>query len=161
MNMAAKPAHKMDEYDIPLTEMVTYRLSRLNAQLNAQAARILKETAGLSLAQWRVLVVLDTNGKVPPSEIVRSTAVDKGQLSRTLKGMTSEGLIASEASESDSRSHLLSMTAKGRELFETARPAMRERQLCLLESLGGEERDVLFTALDKIGAAARELEGRQ
>jgi DNA-binding MarR family transcriptional regulator len=151
----------MDAYDIPLTEMVTYRWSRLNAQLNAQAARILKETAGLSLAQWRVLVVLDTHGQVPPSEIVRSTAVDKGQLSRTLKGMIADGIIASEASESDSRSYLLSMTAQGRALFETARPAMRARQRCLLDSLTDAERDVLFGALDKIAGAARTLEERE
>lgn len=156
--MAADPALTQDVYDIPLTEMVTYRLSRLNAQLNAQAARILKETADLSLARWRVLVVLDTHGRVPSSEIVRSTAVDKGQLSRTIKGMISDGLIASEIRESDGRSHLLSMTAKGRTQFETARPAMRKRQINLLGSLEDAEREALFAALDKISAAAHELE---
>lgn len=159
--MTADPMPEMDPYDIPLNEMVTYRLSRLNAQLSAQATKFLKKSSGLTLTQWRVLVILDTNGETLPSEIVRKIDLDKGQLSRTIKGMVSGGLIDSRISESDGRSHVLSMTNRGRELFETARPAMRERQLCLLESLNSEERSHLFSALEKISAAAARLDNQE
>lgn len=111
--MTADPMPELDPYDIPLNEMVTYRLSRLNAQLSAQATKFLKKSSGLTLTQWRVLVILDTNGETLPSEIVRKIDLDKGQLSRTIKGMVSGGLIDSRISESDGRSHVLSMTNRG------------------------------------------------
>jgi DNA-binding MarR family transcriptional regulator len=159
--MASSKNGKQGVTGMPLPQMVTYRLSRLNAQLNSQAVRILKETAGISLTQWRVLVVLDAYGKVPSAEIVRATAVDKGQLSRTLKAMVADGLISSETRESDQRSHMLAMTDRGRAVYERARPAMRDRQARLSAGLSGEERENLFRALDKIAAASAALEEDQ
>lgn len=156
--MSAEAAEIPDAHDAPLGRLLTYRLVRLNALLSAQAARILKETAGISVTQWRVMVVLDSGGSVPPAAIVKSIHIDKGQLSRTIKAMVAEGLIRSDASGADLRSHLVSLTAKGRARFEAARPAMRGRRAHLAESMDAEERAILFKAFDRIEAASRELD---
>lgn len=147
------------EFDIPLQKMVTFRLSRVHAKLNAQAARILKETAGISLSQWRIFVMIENHGKITPAQIVKRTDFDKGQVSRTVKGMLSEGLIAVEGSESDQRSHTLEFTGKGFAMFQKARPAMRSRQNVLLGSLTATERQVMFAALDKLELAMEQVEG--
>lgn len=147
------------EFDIPLQQMVTFRLSRIHAKLNAQAARILKETAGISLSQWRIFVMIENHGKLTPAQIVKRTDFDKGQVSRTVKGMLKEGLIAVEGSESDQRSHTLEFTDKGFAVFQQARPAMRARQNALLGSLTATERQVMFTAMDKLELAMEQIEG--
>ncbi|MBE1283349.1 MAG: MarR family transcriptional regulator [Rhodobacteraceae bacterium] len=154
----ASEAPKMAPADIPLNSMLTFRLSRLHLRLNAQAARILKESSGLSLMQWRVFVMLETVGQIAPSEMVRRTGFDKGQLSRVIKGMIKEGLVRSVSSESDQRLHLIDITEKGAALFEQARPHMRSRQNHLLDSLTDSERAAIFKAMDKLELAMEELE---
>ncbi|MCP5074153.1 MAG: MarR family transcriptional regulator [Rhodobacteraceae bacterium] len=144
--------------EIPLPQMVTFRLSRLHAKVNAQSTRILNKSAGLSLSQWRIMVMIETHGKITPSEFVRLTKFDKGLVSRTVKGMITEGLLQTESSESDQRSHLLNMTAKGLELFETARPYMRVRQARLRDCLTEKERRILFQAFDKLEQATDDLD---
>lgn len=149
-----------DRTAIDLRKLLTYRLARLNAQLNSQAIRILKRTIGVSLTQWRVLVVLDSNGDMSSSSIVRAASLDKGQLSRTLKPMMDEGLIRSTQSQADNRIFVLSMTEKGRALYDKALPEMRARQKRLLSQLSPDECDLLFDMLDKIGLAADELDAQ-
>ncbi|WP_406644986.1 MarR family transcriptional regulator [Aliisedimentitalea scapharcae] len=144
--------------DIPLQEMVTFRISRTHARLSAQAAQLLKKTSGISLMQWRVFVMLEVEGRITPAEIVRRTDLDKSQLSRTIKSMVADGLLTSEPSESDQRAHVLEFTAKGFEVFQQARPHMRHRQARLLNSLTDDERGALFDALAKLDSAVEDLE---
>ncbi len=144
--------------DIPLQQMVTFRLSRLHAKLNAQSARILNKSAGLSLSQWRIMVLIETHGKITPTKFVRLTKFDKGLVSRTIKGMIKSGLLHSESSESDQRSHLVDMTENGLAVFEKARPHMRKRQSRLLDCLTTSERNALFQAFDNLELAIDDLE---
>ncbi len=156
--MAAEADKKLSAYNVPLRDMLTYRLSRLNAKMNAQDTRILKESSGLTQAHWRVLVMIDALGPVPPAQIVRTALMDKGQLSRTIKDMVARGLIRLKDSESDHRSHLLSITDRGRTLFERARPAMQARHLRLSEDLDSADRDAFHRVLDKLEKAIEELD---
>lgn len=155
--MVKIPLAEADE-NVPLQQMITFRLSRLHAKLNAQAARILKQSAGISLSQWRIFVMVETHGKLSPAEIIRQTAFDKGQVSRTIKGMISEGLLTVETSESDQRVHLVDFTDKGLEVFELARPHMRKRQGVLMDSLTVAERRAIYKALDKLELAMEQVE---
>lgn len=152
--MTVQPGNTLGLYGIPLNRMVTYRLQRLYAKLGAQAAKILKETSGLTQAQWRVLVIVDALGPVSSNQIVRSVVIDKGQLSRVLKTMVEQGLVKLADSESDQRSHVISMTSKGRSLFERARPAMTQRQRAISETLSNEEFEILIRAFDRLEAFA-------
>lgn len=147
--------------DMPLEQMVTFRVSRLHAKMSAQASNILKNSAGISLMQWRVFVMLETHGKLTPAAIVRRTELDKGQLSRAIKGMVNAGLITSAPSESDQRAHVIDFTEKGLEVFHLARPHMRQRQARLLNSMTAAEREALFGAMEKLDAVVDELEAEQ
>lgn len=138
----------------PLDKMVSYRLSRTQAKLNAQAQRILKAHGDLSLMQWRVLVILDVAGASTHAEIARLTGIDRGQLSRSTKGMIAAGLLTAPKDPGDSRQYALAMTDLGRQRFEVARPAMRARQKSLLGAMPAADLEVLFQALTRLEAAA-------
>jgi len=142
----------------PLREMVSYRLARLQAKLNAQAIRILKQTSGLSLTDWRVLVMLETFGQTTSTKIAKEIEFDKGQLSRCLRRLQNAGLVKSTISEEDSRRQLLEFTVLGRETFEKARPHMRARQKQLLDCMEMEEKHMFFRSLEKLEQVADKSE---
>ncbi|MEP0942141.1 MAG: MarR family transcriptional regulator [Rhizobiaceae bacterium] len=143
-----------------LPKLMTFRLSRLQARANAQAARILMKHAGISLSEWRIFVIIETNGKIAPAEIVRLTQFDKGLVSRTIKKLHENGMVRIENSESDHRSHLIDFTPQGFALFERARPIMRRRQKLFRDALEPEELEVLFRAFDKLDLALDDMEDK-
>lgn len=147
--------------DTPLQDLLTYRISRLHARLNAHASGLLAEVAGISLVQWRVLVMLDAIGPSAAVEMVRLSAIDKGQLSRTVKIMQSDGLIVVAPGTETWRSPKLEMTQKGREIFERTRPIMRARQSHLTTAFPPEKRAALFEALSLLDQAVSELEAQR
>ncbi len=148
--MSADPVENLTINKTPLRQMLTYRFTRLNAKMNAQAGRVLKENGGLSQTQWRVLVLIDYLGPTSPAHIAREILMDKGQLSRTIKTMSEKGLIKVDASEADNRAVVISRTELGRRVFERAQPAMRQRQADFANSLTQQEREILNRAIDKL-----------
>lgn len=156
--MTSETDHDEPTFDYPLKELVTFRLVRLNAKFSAQASRILKESAGLTPAQWRVMFMIHDNGPMSPARIGKKIGMDKGQLSRTIKGMLDRGWLQSQPSKADHRSFELSLTAEGSAAFLKAQPKMRVRQSKLMNSLSKGELEALYSVFDKLEAAALELD---
>ncbi len=142
----------MQETEPQLSERVTYRIARAHARMNAQAARLLRETAGLSLTQWRVLVMLAREKAFTAADIVRFTQFDKGLVSRTVSRMTEEDLISQATSRTDGRATVLKITDKGWKAYHKARPAMLARQSRLMSSLTVAERAAFYASLDRLEA---------
>jgi DNA-binding MarR family transcriptional regulator len=138
----------------PLTRFLTYRLSRVQAKLNAQANALLRDHAGMSLSKWRVLALVSTAGTTRLSDLARIAALDKGLVSRNVKALVAEGLMSSKQDDIDNRVQHLSLTAKGQALFDRILPRMQQRQAHLRAALDAHERDVLDAALDKLELAA-------
>ena len=144
--------------DLDLQRQITYVVSRLNAKLTAQAARLLRKRSDLSLTQWRVMVILDAWGQGSLAEMCRFLLADKGQLSRVTQVLVERGMLASEPSETDHRVHILKLTDTGRAAYLKAAPHMARRRDHLLTALSREEQDVFFALLDKLNAAADDFE---
>ena len=152
MTKEREPLAVSDE--LPLHQFLTYRLSRVQAKLNAQATTMLRTIAGLTLSQWRILALVGAAGQTRLSDLARIAALDKGLLSRNLKTLTAEGLVDTRQDDLDQRVQHLSLSRRGQTLFEKTLPHMRNRQQRLRSSLTARELDVLYTALDKLELAA-------
>ena len=151
--MNQKPADRTREAPAdspPVDQMVSFRVSRLQSKLNSQAIKILKEHAGLTPTQWRVLVMLEYLGNCTSSKIARETELDKGLLSRTIKGMMQNRLIKGRPAKTNKRHMILSLTQAGHAAYDRARPFMQERHDKLLNSLSAQERRIMFDAFDKL-----------
>ena len=81
----------------PFTKILTFRLSRLQANLNTQAADLLRRHDSVPLAHFRVLNVLVNNLATTQTEITEKAEFDKGQVSRIVDRLISEGLLVSES----------------------------------------------------------------
>ena len=84
-----------------LSNFLTYRIARVHQKLNVQATRILHDSVGLTLSQWRVIAFVGGAGEVIASELVKYTAMDKGLVSRNVKSLIESGLVSSSNHAND------------------------------------------------------------
>ncbi|MEN8832973.1 MarR family winged helix-turn-helix transcriptional regulator [Pacificibacter sp.] len=141
-----------------LSNFLTYRISRVHQKLNVQASKILNDSVGVTLNQWRMIAFIGGAETVTASELVRYTTMDKGLVSRNVKSLIESGLVASFNHEKDSRVHLLSLTPAGELVFETALPKMRRRQAKLQDNLSREDVATLRRILETLEIAAEDTE---
>lgn len=144
--------------DLPLHQYLTFRLSRVQAKLNAQGARVLMDAAGLTLSQWRGVALVGAAGKTRLSDLARVAALDKGLLSRNVKNPVEQGVVISTPDDFDHRVQHLSLSAQGREIFDRALPVTRRRQHHLRARLTPEEIDLFRKVRDKLEIAAEKTD---
>src|SRR5579872_4740145 len=70
-----------------------------------------------SLAEARVLYELAQYGSTTASDLTRELGIDAGYLSRILRRLQRDDLIAREASSTDRRRNVVSLTRHGRAAF--------------------------------------------
>ena len=104
----------------------------------------------LSLAEGRVLYELAQREHMTASELAQEIGLDSGYLSRMLKTFHSRGLIVRTVAEGDGRQILLTLTARGREMFATINERSRDEISGLLAKLGASDQAQLVAALDRV-----------
>ena len=140
------------------SSFLTYRLSRLQARLNAQAADLLRRHGGVPLAQWRVLLLLYGGDVSSQKEIVGLAQFDKGQVSRLVDTLIERGLVIAKSGGDDKRVRTLSLTADGTAVVERLVPIMRERQRLLLNAFSAEEQAMLMEFISRLDGVADKLD---
>lgn len=101
----------------------------------------------LSLAESRVLYELAQRGTTTAARLAGELGLDRGYLSRILRGFEARDLIERRPSDTDGRQSLLSLTGAGREAFAAIDVRAREEVEAMLEALGAAERRCLVAAL--------------
>jgi DNA-binding MarR family transcriptional regulator len=96
----------------------------MQAQLNARLSRELQDGAGLSSADFAVLVSLTehADGRVRVLELARGLQWEKSRLSHQLTRMSTRGLIERSNCSEDRRGAFIVLTAAGRAAVEAAAP---------------------------------------
>jgi DNA-binding MarR family transcriptional regulator len=108
-------------------------LLRMTSQLNARMNRQLQDEAGISLADYEVLVELSEapEGRRRVFELASALAWEQSRVSHQLARMQRRGLIARQECPADARGAFVVLTETGRAAIEQAAPAHVEtvRQL--------------------------------
>ncbi|MFP1632639.1 homoprotocatechuate degradation operon regulator HpaR [Zhengella sp. ZM62] len=79
--------------------------------------RVMLQQSGISEQQWRVLRVLDEMGEIEQSAIASAACLQLPSLTRMLRTMEADGLIARRTDDADRRRTLVCITQKGRALI--------------------------------------------
>lgn len=137
-----------------LTSFVTFRLSRTQNKLNAQATHFLKANCGLSLVEWRIIQLIRLFEGASMSQLATEVDIDKGQLSRKIKAMVEKGLIATRQDESDQRKQVLALTEAAQEVHIRMMPIMQMRQDRLVAGVTEAELETFFKVLGVLDEAA-------
>lgn len=97
---------------------------RMQGQLSGRLNRQLQTDAGLSLADYEVLVALTDaeGGYLRPFELQRHLHWEQSRLSHHLTRMQRRGLVERKECTEDGRGAFIVVTAAGRETIESAAP---------------------------------------
>ena len=140
-----------------LSTFLTFRLSRIQANLNAQAADLLRRNGGVPLAHWRVLLILIENMATTQKEIVELAEFDKGQVSRIVDRLSEQGYLVSESDGDDRRVRKLFLTDAAYQMMDRLLPIMRQRQKHLRSPFSEEDMVTLFDFLDRLDGVSAKI----
>jgi DNA-binding MarR family transcriptional regulator len=136
-------------------ELFLYRLSRLQAVAVAPVGRLCQARYGVSRREWRLIVVLARHGPVLSSELADFAQLDRARTSRIVTALVDLNLIAREVIPSDRRQARVSLTAKGRALYDEFLPVVVELNRQLLLALEPEEIAQLDGLMDRLAERAK------
>jgi DNA-binding MarR family transcriptional regulator/ribosomal protein S18 acetylase RimI-like enzyme len=109
-----------------------------------------------SLAEARVLYELAHREKPTASEIADALGIDRGYLSRILRGFIEKGLVYKTSSRADGRQNLLSLTTRGRVTFASIDNRSQNDVAAMLKAIAAPDQERVVAAM---GAIERLIEG--
>lgn len=157
--MPNEPARKREQR-LDLDRFIPYRLSVLTNRVSSAIARQYSARFELTIPEWRAMAVLGGTSGLSAREVAERTAMDKVQVSRAIESLMRARRVQREPDASDGRVTRLSLTAKGRAIYEEVVPLALHLEGLFLSALTPQERRSLEVLLDKLSLQARLLAPR-
>jgi DNA-binding MarR family transcriptional regulator len=158
--MPSEPARKRTSQRLDLDRFIPYRLSVLTNRVSSAIARQYSDRFELTIPEWRAMAVLGGTPGLSAREVAERTAMDKVQVSRAIESLMRARRVQREADASDGRVMRLSLTPRGRAIYEEVVPLALHLEETFLSALAREERRTLEMLLDKLSRQARLLAPR-
>ena len=133
-----------------LAEFLPYRIAVLSERISRRLSLIYGAEAGITVAEWRVMVHLARCREVSVREIHNCVNLDKPRVSRAVSRLTEAGLVAKAGSSTDQRLLSISLTEEGQGLLARILPPARAYEHRLLQALSPEEQATLSTIMEKL-----------
>jgi DNA-binding MarR family transcriptional regulator len=160
--MTRKRAELPDPRIAHVAETCTCSRLRMAARAVTQAFDAALAESGLKATQFTVLVAVGHRGPAPLSRLAEALVLDRTTLTRNLRPLERDGLIAT-APGADRRRREIRLTAKGRKALDRALPLWEQAQDRMLAGLGRKRWQGLIDGLGLavslgLGAAATRTE---
>jgi len=131
---------------LDLEHFLPYRLSVLSNTVSTALAGAYARRFGLSIPQWRIVAVLARSPGISAASVAERTAMDKVAVSRAVAGLVGSGRVRRVLAQSDRRRSVLTLTARGREVYTRIVPYALKYERRLLSELAPAEQS-LFNSL--------------
>lgn len=141
-----------------IDDFLMYRLSRLLASGSASVIRLCEGQLGITRREWRIMASLKPSGSMLSSELAEHAHLDRARTSRAISSLVDKGLIDRQIVPNDQRKATVTLTDKGRGMYESFFPVVAELNLRMLQGLSKEVLQALDTALDHIQTEADKLQ---
>lgn len=147
-------AARVREARLDLDRFLPYRLSVLSNRVSGAIARQYSDRFGLSIPEWRVMAVLGGTPDLTAREVAERTAMDKVQVSRAVQNLMRTKRVQREKHPHDGRSAHLSLTPKGRAIYDEIVPLALHLEELFLSALAPQERATLDRLMLKLARQA-------
>jgi DNA-binding MarR family transcriptional regulator len=137
-----------------LNTYLPYRLSVASNKVSSLIAKAYDVRFGLSIPQWRILVILAEGRPLSQKGLMEATAMDKVTISRAVGAMVSRGLIQKRNAQPDRRSDVLTLSPTGHDIVVEVAPLALEFEASLVTAIGPERVGDLTDMLRKLEAQA-------
>lgn len=114
-----------DRPHLDLSDYLPYLINRIGAAFVGRYERDLAQY-GLSIAMWRVLAALSTNGKQRQIDVAETTSIEVSTMSRLITRLVRLGLVTRMRSDTSNREVSVELSAKGRALVNRLIPQARK-----------------------------------
>ena len=151
---AARDARALD-----LDRFMPYRLSVLSNRVSSAIANEYSERFGLTIPEWRIMAVLGGSSGLSAREVAERTAMDKVQVCRAVARLLAAKRIQKQADGADGRVTRLSLSARGRAIYDEIAPLALHLEERLLSALTPEERKRFDALMTKLARQARLFAG--
>ncbi|MDP6427720.1 MAG: MarR family transcriptional regulator [Rhodospirillales bacterium] len=155
MNEIKKNNARQGSFDI--RDRLAFRIATLASTISLWAGRTYHSKCGITMTEWRVLVMLATLGPLAARQICETAKMDKGNVSRAVKKLLDDGRISEQPDPDDLRASILRITPKGRVLYRKAKKYSDEREARLDKILGPEDRKLFEALSDRLQAEGERM----
>lgn len=128
-------------------DTLDYLLHHIVALLNKQSDQVLQEQLGLTLSQFKILRILQTNNRTSQKDIAVTLGQTEASISRQIKLMMEHGLLQGHRNTEDKREHLIVLTPKGEQWTMVAVEALSKYYAPVFKTYGAKPGKQLTTAL--------------
>ncbi len=135
-----------------------YRVNFLSNSYTGPQGRRLETEHGLLWHEWVVVFCLGHGGDWNAKDISLATGRPKNTISRAVSKLIAQAYIARSTHPDDARVQELTLTAKGRRLYDTVVPQLQQAEAEIYSGIPEEERTRFFATLDKLVHLAIERE---
>lgn len=138
-------------------DFLPYRLLLVAKLLDRCTTRLLSESCGLTVAEWRVLAQLARESPSTARHLAEQAWVDRAEVSRAVSSLTAKKLVSKRVNPADRRSAKLFITAAGQRLYDHIHPLRAEFHSSLTHELTPE---VMQTVEDALATFAKCCQAR-
>ena len=146
------PAVSSEHATLDLERFLPYRLSVLSNRVSNAISSEYHRRFGLAITEWRVMAVLGRYPGLSAREVTERTAMDKVAVSRAVARLLERELLRRETHGDDRRRSVLTLTDAGHSVYDEVAPMVLACERHLLSPLTEDERVLLGTLIDKLGA---------
>lgn len=134
--------------DLDAVEPPEYLMASVNGMIRDMMNATLRRH-GLKLVEWRVLqCLLEDDGPRTVAELAELAVIDRTVASRLIDKMVARGWVRKQALPQDKRYMNITVTADGRQLYETCVTATRSARARLFSGMSAADVDRLLRLLD-------------
>ncbi|WP_395703366.1 MarR family winged helix-turn-helix transcriptional regulator [Aquabacterium sp.] len=139
----------------PLDRTITHRLHTLS-KITDRASQAAYETdAGIPFSEGRCLAAIGAFSPLSVNDLAQRANLNKAQASRAAQSLVDQGLVRKEASATDGRGVVLTLTAKGERVWQRLMLVIDRRNAEIVACLDATELQQFSRLLDRLVEHAR------
>lgn len=124
---------------LSLQSFLPYRLNVLAQTVSQGFATAYSATFGMTAPEWRVVSTLGEFERMTAKEISDHSGMHKATISRAVQTLARQKLLVRVPNAADRREEILSLSPRGRQIYETIAPLALRYENGLLEGLSDDD----------------------
>ncbi len=135
---------------------MTHRLHTLSKLTDRVTQLAYEAEVGIPMHEGRCLAAIGSFSPMSVNDLARNANLNKGQASRAAQSLVDQGLVRKVGSATDGRGVVLTLTAKGEQIWRRAMGLIERRNVEILSCLDPVEQEQFDCMLDRLVSHARE-----
>lgn len=135
-----------------LEAFLPYRLNVAAQRVAEGLAHVYSERFGITIPEWRIMAVLGELNEVTAKDVGHLSRMHKAKVSRAVASLEEHGLLVRRANETDRREAFLTLTPRGRSIYEGLIPMALAFQHSLVDGLSAQDLQAMDRVLKHIMA---------